>query len=384
MSSSGERVSAGAEAASAAGGPEASGAAGAGAEAPDEDEEAAPSGAAAGALAGSSEQAASAAQARKAIPMKPDRIRTNPVSLSRSPRREGRGAAGEYPPESRPTNSRRAPAGGRFSRRRRHARFAALALAALGLSLLGLGIGAPSGRAATTPREPLDLARYARLLAQHTRPVDSLAGTAVDYAALARSKDLPVLVAQIAAARPSRLGHKDRLAFWINAYNLLTLELVARHLPIESIEDIGSFLSPVWRMKRVEVEGVAISLDHIEHEILRPEGEPRIHAALVCASKSCPPLLRRPYRGATLDADLDEAMRRWLASRRKGVAIDRAKPVLRVSKIFDWYAEDFAAGGGVRGTIARYLPAADATWLRGPGRQAPIEYFDYDWTLNDR
>lgn len=254
-------------------------------------------------------------------------------------------------------------------------------LAPLLAALVG---AAPIVRAAPASREPIDLARYARLLARHTRAVDSLAGTAVDYASLSRSQDLDALVAQLKAARPSRLGHHARLAFWINAYNLLTLDLVRRHHPIESIKDIGSFLSPVWRMPLGEIEGVRISLDHIEHQILRKEGEPRIHAALVCASKSCPPLLRRPFRGSTLEADLDEAMRRWLASRRKGVVIDRTAKTLRVSKIFRWFEDDFAARGGVRAVIAPYLAPADSAWLRGPGRSVPIQYFEYDWTLNDR
>ena len=204
------------------------------------------------------------------------------------------------------------------------------------------------------PREPIDLGRYARLLAQHTRVVDSLAGTAVDYAALARSRDLDALVAQLKAARPSKLGHNARLAFWINAYNLLTLDLVRRHYPIESIKDIGSLFSPVWRKPLGEIEGAPITLDRIEHEILRKEGEPRIHAAIVCASQSCPPLLRRPFRAKTLDADLDEAMRRFLASKRKGVAIDRAAKTVRVSKIFQ------LVRGGFRGR--RRCPRRD----RGP------------------
>jgi len=245
--------------------------------------------------------------------------------------------------------------------------------------------GAPQlSRAEPAPGEPIDLVRYARLLTQHTRVVDSLAGTAVDYAALARSRDLDALVVQLKAAKPSKLGHNARLAFWINAYNLLTLDLVRRHYPIESIKDIGSLFSPVWRKPLGEIEGVEMTLDRIEHEILRKEGEPRIHAAIVCASQSCPPLLRRPFRAKALDADLDEAMRRWLASKRKGVAIDRAAKTVRVSKIFGWFEEDFADRGGVRAVIAAHLPPADAKWLRGPGRQAPISYFDYDWALNDR
>lgn len=366
MSSSGDRVS---TAAGAAGEAVATGTSAAGDEADEADDEE-PLAAALGALAGSSEQARTVVQARKANPMKPDRSRCNSLSSTRSRRDGPRRAAGEYPPGTGATN---APA----PRVRRAAGFVAL----LALALVA---AASPGRAVSPAREPIDLARYARLLTQHTRAVETLSGTIVDYAGLARSKDLAVLVAQVKAARPSRLGHHARLAFWINAYNLLTLDLVARHYPIESIKDIGSLFSPVWRMPLGEIEGVRITLDHIEHEILRKESEPRIHAAIVCASKSCPPLFRRPFRAATLEADLDLAMRRWLASRQKGVAIDQTGKTLRVSKIFDWFEDDFAAKGGVRATIAPYLAPADSAWLRGPGRSAPIQYFEYDWTLNDR
>lgn len=229
---------------------------------------------------------------------------------------------------------------------------------------------------------PIDLALYARLLLAHTRPVKSLAGTAVDYVSLMRSKELDTLVAQLKAARPSTLGHNARLAFWINAYNILTLDLVRRNHPVASIKDIGSFFSPVWKIELATIEGSAISLDTIEHEILRKEGDPRIHGAIVCASKSCPPLLRRPFRPETLDADLDFAMRAWLKSPAKGVAIDRAAKEVRVSKIFQWFETDFEAKGGVRATIARYVSPADAVWLRGPGRHATFRYFEYDWSLN--
>lgn len=231
---------------------------------------------------------------------------------------------------------------------------------------------------------PIDLALYARLLQTHTRAVPSLAGTAVDYQALVRSKELDKLVAQVKASRPSTLGHNARIAFWINAYNVLTLDLVRHHLPIESIKDIGSFFAPVWKIELATIEGRPISLDTIEHEILRPEGDPRIHGALTCAAKSCPPLLRRPFRPAALNADLDFAMRAWLASPGKGVAIDRAKHEVRLSKIFQRFEEDFTAKGGVRATIARHVSPADATWLRGPGRLAPFRYFEFDWSLNGR
>lgn len=228
----------------------------------------------------------------------------------------------------------------------------------------------------------VDLGLYARLLATHTRETRSLAGTEVDYAALVRSADLDRLVAQLEASKPSRLDRAGRLAFWINAYNILTLDLVRKNLPVASIKDLGSFFSPVWKRPLTTIEGRIVSLDAIEHAILRPMGEPRIHAAIVCASKSCPALRRAPFRPESLDADLAEAMRRFLASPEKGVAIDRAAGIVRISKIFDWFEADFAAQGGVRAVIAAHLPEPDARWLRGPGRDAELETFDYDWTLN--
>lgn len=230
----------------------------------------------------------------------------------------------------------------------------------------------------------MDLALYARLLETHTRATNALAGTEVDYEALVHSPELDRLVAQLEASRPATLDRPGRLAFWINAYNILTLDLVRKHHPIASIQDIGSFFSPVWERPVATIEGRAITLDGIEHAILRPLGEPRIHAAIVCASKSCPPLRRAPFRPESLDADLDDAVRRFLASPAKGVAIDRAARTIRVSKIFDWFEEDFTARGGVRSFLAAHLPKPEAQWLRGPGRDAPIRYFDYDWSLNGR
>ncbi|MBY0401284.1 DUF547 domain-containing protein [Myxococcota bacterium] len=240
--------------------------------------------------------------------------------------------------------------------------------------------GTPSPRGASA----LDLERYARLLEVHTRATTTLAGTEVDYAGLVGSRDLDQLVAQIEASKPSQLDRAGRLAFWINAYNILTLDLVRKHHPLASIKDIGSFFSPVWQKPVARIEGRSMTLDTIEHAILRPIGEPRIHAAIVCASKSCPPLRRTPFRPETLDADLEDALRRFLASPGKGIAIDRKTGVIRVSKIFDWFEEDFAAGGGVRAFLAAHLPRSEADWLRSAGRDAELRYFDYDWSLNGR
>ena len=238
-------------------------------------------------------------------------------------------------------------------------------------------------RASPLQKSPFDRALYASLLEAHTKSVADVVGTRVDYRALGRSEDWKRLVAQIRSARPGTLDREAKLAFWINAYNILTIDLVLQHYPLDSIRDIGSFFSPVWNVEVATIEGRTLSLGEIEHEILRKMGEPRIHAAIVCASTSCPPLARTPFTTERLGADLDAAMRQWLSSPRKGVSIDRTRNQVSVSAIFDWFEEDFETGGGVLSTIARYVPATDAAWLQNEGRQARIKFLNYDWTLND-
>jgi len=229
----------------------------------------------------------------------------------------------------------------------------------------------------------IDLDLYGRLLEKHTRAVTEVVGTRVDYRSVEESEDWKRLVRQVHAARPSQLTPDEKLAFWINAYNILAIDLVNAHYPIDGIKQIGSFFSPVWKLEVATIEGRSISLGAIEHEILRKMDEPRIHGAIVCASISCPSLARTPYRSAHLDADLSAAMRRWLANPEKGISIDRQNRVVRLSKIFDWFEDDFDSRGGVLETIAPYLESDDAVWIRAEGANASIRYFSYDWSLND-
>jgi len=251
------------------------------------------------------------------------------------------------------------------------------------LLLLPAAIDGARAEAPQDGRSAIDLDLYASLLERHTRPVSDVAGTRVDYAGLAASADWRRLLRQLEASRPGALDRDARIAFWINAYNILAIEIVLRSYPVESIKDIGSFFSPVWKKEILRIEERAISLDHVEHEVLRPMGDPRIHSAIVCASTSCPSLARRPFRSDALDIDLDASMRAWLASPEKGLAIDRARQKIALSKIFDWFEEDFAATGGVLAAILPHLDAEDAAWIRRYGDEAGIRYLGYDWRLND-
>ena len=237
--------------------------------------------------------------------------------------------------------------------------------------------------ALATPAAAFDEALYATLLERHTQPVADLARVRVDYPAIAASADWKHLVASLANADLAALRTREQqLAFWIDAYNILAIDLVAGHYPVDSIRDIGSLLRPVWKRPAGTVGGRTVTLDEIEHGIVRPLGDPRTHSVVVCASTSCPALPREPLRAALLDAQLDAAMRRWLADPEKGLRIDRARDAVHLSKIFDWFEEDFAKAGGVLAFAARYAPDADREWLRAHAATARIEYFDYDWAVN--
>jgi hypothetical protein len=242
---------------------------------------------------------------------------------------------------------------------------------------VGLALAAPAARAA------FDEALYARLLQSHTREVADLAGTRVDYAGLGRASEWRTLVGGLDPVDPATVAERRaRLAFWINAYNVLAIEVVLRRYPVGSIRDAGSLLRPVWKREAGRVGGKPRTLDEIEHRILRPLGEPRIHAAIVCASVSCPPLRREPYAPDRIDAQLADQMRRWLADPLKGSRVEADEGALRLSKVFDWFPEDFASAGGVVTFLTPYLPEATRAWL-AVHRDPALRYFAYDWSLND-
>ncbi len=245
--------------------------------------------------------------------------------------------------------------------------------ALLTLTILTTGALLPATMARA--QQCLDEPAYAGLLLRHTRPVEDLSAVAVDYAALrAGNADLDAVLKSLDACDPALLpSDKERMAFWINAYNILAIDLVVKNDPPESIKDIGSFFSPVWKMPAGTVNGEPVTLHQIEHDILRKMGEPLIHGAIVCASQSCPALRRTPFTGANLKQELSQQMRIFLRDRRKGVRMDGR--VLRLSKIFQWFKGDFKPYEGVVPFVMTYVDF-------DPGRKPRLKYFDYDWSLN--
>lgn len=185
-----------------------------------------------------------------------------------------------------------------------------------------------------------------------------------------------------------------RLAFLINLYNAATLKLIVDHYPVKSIKDIGGFFRGPWDQTFIKFFGSTVTLNHLEHDILRKQyQEPRIHMALVCAAKGCPPLRNEAYTAEKLDKQLEDQSFRYLAGA-AGLRIDRSKNVVYVSSIFKWYGGDFrevyAPEHGFDGLnpteravanfCSRHLSAEDADFLEKGGYD--IRYLDYDWSLN--
>ena len=133
----------------------------------------------------------------------------------------------------------------------------------------------------------------------------------------------------------------QKLAFLINAYNAYTLKLIINHYPVKSIKDIGSFFSSPWKKEFFNLFGKKTNLDHIEHGLIRKNfKEPRIHFAVNCASLGCPSLAKKVYTGESLERQLEEAAKNFLTNPNRN-RLDLKKKTLYLSKIFDWYGDDF-------------------------------------------
>eukprot|EP01043_Picozoa_sp_COSAG02_P030956 COSAG02_NODE_2000_length_10140_cov_14.090429_8_plen_345_part_00 len=195
---------------------------------------------------------------------------------------------------------------------------------------------------------------------------------------------------QLADADLNSLGVSERKALFINAYNALAvkvlLDMCSDGQLCESIRDI----SQVWNQPAGQIGGSGedhlYSLDKIEHDTIRNTQnfphDARIHAAVNCASVSCPDLYPEAFEAETLDEQLDDAMRLWLANPTKGLAADQPGNALTLSKIFYWYEEDFEAEpGGLLSFVSRHAPSEVGLWLRMPA-SPDVSYFYYDWNVN--
>ena len=190
-------------------------------------------------------------------------------------------------------------------------------------------------------------------------------------------------IAALAGVRVSALNRGEQLAYWINLYNALTVQVVLDHYPVDSIRDIdispGLFTDGPWDKELVEIEGEALTLNDIEHRILRPIWmDPRIHYAVNCASIGCPNLQTKAFTGDNVETLLDAGAHAYVNTAR-GARFEDGQ--LIVSSIYAWFQEDF--GGSDAGVIA-HLKRYAAPELR-EALDGVTEIFDfrYDWDLND-
>jgi hypothetical protein len=208
----------------------------------------------------------------------------------------------------------------------------------------------------------------------------------VAYAALkANSTNLDEYLNQCAAVSKTDYGkwpEPQRLAFCINLYNASTLRLILDHYPVKSVKKIGGWFSGPWEEPAVRLFGQTTTLDHLEHKMMRVEfNEPRLHFAIVCAARGCPPLRNEAYTAEKLEVQLADQGRSFLVDPTKN-RVELKTGVVYLSPIFKWFEEDFARDAGtVLKFIAPYFPADVKRELNQGNLR--IKYTDYDWSLND-
>jgi len=177
------------------------------------------------------------------------------------------------------------------------------------------------------------------------------------------------------------LSRDEQFAFYVNAYNAWTIKLILGGYPgVKSIKDLGSLFKSPWKKKICRIDGGIITLDDIEHKILRPRfQDPRVHFAINCASRSCPTLIAEPYEGSKLDEQLDSSVRAFLNNPERNYLEGNR---LYVSKIFKWFADDF--NNDVVGFFLKYAQGAFKEKLAANRDKIKVKHLHYDWSLNGK
>jgi hypothetical protein len=266
----------------------------------------------------------------------------------------------------------------------------------VGQGALLLALGAAPLRPARAQGVDHGHAAWSELLKKHVVVLRGGQASQVRYAGFANDraalKTYLDSLASVSEATFNGYAKPQQMAFLINAYNAATVELILTRYPkLESIKDLGSLLQSPWKPKWVPLLGTKVSLDEIEHEILRKRGrydDPRVHFAVNCASIGCPALREEAFTADKLEAQLDEQAMRFMSDRsRNRYNVPRGR--LEVSKIFDWFGEDFRSGlrgiGSLGAFTAKYadqLADAPADREKVKGGQVDVAFLDYDWKLN--
>ncbi|MBE7383350.1 MAG: DUF547 domain-containing protein [Leptolyngbya sp. SIO1E4] len=275
--------------------------------------------------------------------------------------------------------------------------------AILGLSLISVLLGSCSVGVPTAQPESATLAADAELdmdtaYETYREVLETYVDETgmIDYAALQQDRqaldEVNAAIAIVSDETYNSWTEAEQIAYWVNAYNSITLASIINQEPIKaSIKDIPG----VWRITKHPVQSDNKTLDNIEHQELRANfNEPRIHAALVCAAISCPPLRTEPFTGESLDAQLDDQVEKFLA-KPDGLRIDQAEGKVYLSTIFEWFGEDWiptygtdegftgsASERAVLNFISNYVSEEEKAYLMAGDYQ--VSYINYDWSLNSQ
>ncbi len=231
----------------------------------------------------------------------------------------------------------------------------------IALALFSQSIAAPA---------TFDHSRFSRLLS------GAVANGRVDYAKFRGNKEFAAYLASIESASVASLSGDEQLAFWINAYNALVIKNVLDNPGMKRPTDVKGFFDG----KKFKVAGSSLTLNEIENKMIREKfNEPLIHFGLVCAARSCPPLLPQAYSGATVRSQLASNASAYLASPYN--RFDAAGNTLSLSKIFEWYKGDFGDERGVRKFAKKNGTAQMKSSINADTK---VTYMEYDWTLNGK
>lgn len=229
--------------------------------------------------------------------------------------------------------------------------------------------------------QSVDHRAFDRFLARYLDATTEPARLAYGEVTAADRKNLDDYINTLQAIRPQTLPQAAQMAYWINLYNAATVRLVVENYPVSSITKIksGLFSFGPWDRELLTVDGQRLSLNDIEHRILRPIfQDPRIHYAVNCASIGCPSLAAQAYTAENLESLLENAARTYV-NHPRGVRIDGDR--LIVSSIYVWFKDDF--GGDDASVIAHLQRYASTDLKRGLARHNRITKHEYDWSLND-
>ncbi len=219
----------------------------------------------------------------------------------------------------------------------------------------------------------VDHSLYAELLKKYVK--DGV----VDYKGFkSEEQKLDQYLKLLDETNPTELSRNEQFAFYINAYNAYTLKLILKNYPVTSIKDTGSLLKGPWKIRFCQVGGETLTLDDIEHNILRPRfKDARVHFAINCAAKDCPPLISEPYQGDGLDQQLETHTGAFLNNPQKNYLDGNT---LYVTRIFKWFGGDF--NDDPLGFVLKYAEGDFKKQLEAKKEKIKVKYLDYDWSLN--